>query len=47
MSTLFEQIGGRDAVNAAVDVFYDHVLNDDRIKEFFDDVDLSPFMVPV
>ena len=41
MSTLFEQIGGRDAGNAAVDVFYDHVLNDDRIKEFFDDVDMN------
>ena len=41
MSTLFEQIGGRDAVNAAVDVFYGHVLADDRISRFFDGVDMN------
>ena len=41
MSTLFEQLGGRDAVNAAVDIFYGYVLNDDRIKHFFDDVDMD------
>jgi hemoglobin len=42
MSTLFEQLGGRDAVNAAVDIFYDtYVLNDDRIKHFFEGVDMD------
>ena len=41
MSTLFEQIGGREAVNAAVDVFYGHVLADDRISHFFEDVDMA------
>lgn len=41
MSVLFEQLGGRDAVNAAVDVFYGYVLNDDRIKHFFDEVDMN------
>lgn len=41
MGSLFEQIGGRDAVNAAVDIFYGYVLNDDRIKHFFDDVDMD------
>ncbi len=41
MSTLFEQLGGRDAVNAAVDIFYGYVLNDDRIKHFYDDVDMD------
>jgi hemoglobin len=42
MSTLFEQLGGNDAVNAAVDIFYDtYVLNDDRIKHFFEGVDMN------
>lgn len=39
--SLFEQIGGEAAVNAAVDVFYRKVLSDDRISEFFDDVDME------
>lgn len=33
--TLFEKIGGMDAVNAAVEIFYKKVLKDDRIKDFF------------
>lgn len=41
MSTLFEQIGGDAAVNAAVDLFYRHVLSDDRIAHFFDGVDME------
>ena len=41
MSSLFEQIGGEAAVDAAVDVFYRHVLSDDRISHFFDDVDMD------
>lgn len=41
MSTLFEQIGGEAAVNAAVDLFYRHVLSDDRIAHFFDGVDME------
>lgn len=39
--SLFEQIGGEAAVNAAVDVFYRKVLSDDRISEFFEDVDME------
>lgn len=38
---LFERIGGSAAVDAAVDVFYRHVLSDDRICRFFDDVDME------
>ena len=41
MATLFEQLGGRDAVEAAVDIFYTHVLGDDRIRGFFDGVDMQ------
>ena len=42
MSTsLFEKIGGHAAVDAAVDRFYEHVLADDRIKHFFEGVDMQ------
>lgn len=39
--TLYEQLGGEAAVNAAVDLFYRKVLTDDRISHFFDDVDMD------
>jgi len=41
MSNLFERIGGEAAVDAAVDIFYRKVLSDDRINDFFDDVDMD------
>jgi hemoglobin len=34
-TTLFEKIGGMNAVNAAVDIFYTKVLEDETIKHFF------------
>lgn len=40
-STLYEKLGGEKAVDAAVDIFYRKVLQDDRIKEFFDDVEME------
>ena len=40
MTTLFEKLGGADAVNLAVDKFYERVLQDDRIKHFFANVDM-------
>lgn len=40
-STLFERLGGQDAVNTAVDVFYRKVLADDRVNYFFDGVDMD------
>ncbi len=40
-ASLFEQLGGEAAVNAAVDIFYRKVLNDDRISHFFEDVDME------
>jgi hemoglobin len=39
--SLFEQLGGEGAVNAAVDIFYRKVLNDDRINRFFEGVDMD------
>lgn len=41
MSSLFEQIGGREAVNAAVDIFYNKVLADQRINKFFENIDMK------
>lgn len=41
MSTLYEQLGGQAAVDAAVDIFYRKVLSDDRINRFFEGVDMD------
>ena len=40
-NSLFEKIGGMQAVDVAVNVFYDHVINDDRINHFFRWVDME------
>src|SRR3712207_1401132 len=39
--SLYQQLGGEAAVNAAVDAFYRRVLLDDRVSSFFDDVDMD------
>lgn len=39
--SLFSELGGEAAVNAAVDIFYRKVLQDDRIKHFFGGVDMT------
>jgi len=39
--SLYEQIGGDAAVNAAVDIFYRKVLKDNRINRFFTGVDMD------
>jgi len=39
--SLYEQLGGEAAVNAAVDIFYRKVLSDDRISAFFEDLDME------
>lgn len=41
MATIYEQIGGTAAVEAAVDIFYRKVLTDERVANFFDDVDMD------
>lgn len=40
-ATLFEQLGGASAVDAAVDKFYRRVLSDDRVNRFFEGVDMD------
>jgi hemoglobin len=39
--SLYDQIGGQAAVEAAVDIFYRKVLTDDRISHFFEGVDMD------
>ncbi|GAB4393710.1 MAG: group 1 truncated hemoglobin [Gammaproteobacteria bacterium] len=39
--SLFEKLGGSEAVNAAVDIFYRKVLSDNLISHFFDSVDMD------
>ncbi len=39
--TLFEKLGGAGAVDAAVGIFYGHVLNDAYVKRFFEGVDME------
>lgn len=41
MSSLYERLGGENAVNAAVELFYRKVLADGRIARFFDGVDME------
>ncbi len=38
---LFERLGGAGAVDAAVGIFYGHVLNDAYVKRFFEGVDME------
>lgn len=41
LTTLFERIGGADAISTAVDRFYEKVLADDRIRHFFEAVNME------
>jgi hemoglobin len=41
MSTLFEQIGGEAAVEAAVDIFYKKVISDPDLGSFFAGINLQ------
>lgn len=44
MSSLYEQLGGRGAVDQAVEIFYRKMLSDERVSHFFDDVDMDAQM---
>ena len=39
-ASIYQQIGGKAAMDAAIELFYTKVLKDDRIRHFFDDVDM-------
>ncbi|STX81500.1 hemoglobin (protozoan/cyanobacterial globin family) [Legionella busanensis] len=39
--SLFDRLGGQQAVNAAVDIFYRKMLLDDRVSHFFEDIDME------
>ncbi len=42
MSTaLYEKLGGKDAVDAAIDIFYTKVMADPRVNHFFENVDME------
>ena len=40
MTTLYERLGGEAAVDKAVDIFYDKVLADERIRDYFENIDM-------
>jgi len=40
-ASLYEQIGGKAALSAAVDLFYVKVLADERVNHFFEDVNMK------
>ena len=39
--SVYDQIGGAAAVDAAVDIFYRKVLTDSTISHFFESVDMD------
>lgn len=41
MPSLYEELGGAPAIEAAVDIFYRKMLLDERVAHFFDDVDME------
>jgi hemoglobin len=41
VDSLYKRLGGAPAIKAAVDVFYGKVLADERIRHFFDGVDMD------
>ncbi len=41
VTTLFQQLGGADAINAVVNEFYERVLSDPQVKGFFANTDMD------
>jgi len=39
--TLYDRLGGEDAIAAVVDSFYDRVLGDERVEHYFEETDMS------
>lgn len=38
---LYERIGGSEAIEAAIDAFYERVLDDDRVNHYFEDIEMD------
>lgn len=41
METLYDRLGGQDAISKVVDVFYEKVLDDEAVNHFFKDTDME------
>jgi hemoglobin len=41
MESLYDRLGGDAAIDAAVDVFYQKMLSDDRVNHFFEGIDMK------
>lgn len=41
MESIYNQIGGESAVDAAVTIFYRKILKDKRINRYFNDIDMK------
>lgn len=39
--TLYERLGGEESIEAVVDRFYGHVMADDLVNGYFEDVDMQ------
>lgn len=39
--TLYDRLGGQEAIEAVVDRFYERVLDDDRLRPYFEDTDMD------
>jgi hemoglobin len=39
--SLYDRLGGRDAIRVVVDDFYDRVLDDERLRPYFEDVSMD------
>jgi hemoglobin len=43
--SLFDRLGGQDAIDAVVDEFYDRILSDERVAHHFEDTDMTELRV--
>lgn len=41
MATIYERVGGEPAMQELAESFYRRMLSDDRVKHFFDDIDMD------
>jgi hemoglobin len=41
MRDIFKRIGGRAVIDSVVDRFYDYMLTDDRVRHFFNNVNMD------